>query len=125
MPLAGRRSGLTNSDPKPSSLRKYARSNPENAVIEATPSSMVQRHHCNPRRPMQRFSDLHFFLDESGQFFGPKRDLALVGGVLVFGRYDDAADGAVRDMLRNRLADVGGQFPQDLHFFESQLSIRA
>ncbi len=61
---------------------------------------------------------LHFFLDESGQLHGTpkKREPLLVGGILIFGEYDDAADRELCDHIAKRLRDVNGHFPDDLHF---------
>jgi hypothetical protein len=67
---------------------------------------------------VSRFDALHLFLDESGKLEGEpsSREVALVGGVLLFGDYEPADDVRLRDALRNRLVEVGGNFPGDLHF---------
>jgi hypothetical protein len=72
---------------------------------------------------MSRFDALHLFLDESGKLEGEHRslDVALVGGVLLFGDYEPTDDVRLRDSLRNRLAEVGGNFPGDLHVGQHHL----
>lgn len=66
----------------------------------------------------QRFDQVHMFIDESGDLnrYRRKSDVLLVGGVLLFGAYDDKLDAKLRQQLRRRLEDVGGTFPTDLHF---------
>jgi hypothetical protein len=45
-----------------------------------------------------------------------------MGGVLVFGSYDDTADNELRATLRRRLSEEEGIFPRDLHFSRSNLA---
>ena len=72
---------------------------------------------------MSVFDSLHCFLDESGYLQGtPKKgEPLLVGGLLVFGEYGDAADTELREHVARRLCEVGGTFPDDLHFGRSGL----
>lgn len=62
-----------------------------------------------------RYSELHLFLDESGQFH-KKHDLKLIGGVLLFGSYDRAAKEGIRNAMTGALAEIGRRYPNDLHF---------
>jgi hypothetical protein len=75
---------------------------------------------------MTKYSAVHFFLDESGRFTGtsPRAELALVGGVLLFGDYDPDADARLKAILKRRLEAAGGQFPTELHFSSTQLAER-
>lgn len=54
---------------------------------------------------MSGFDSLHFFLDESGYLQGtPRRgEPLLVGGILIFGEYGDAADTELREHVARRL----------------------
>jgi len=68
---------------------------------------------CEPKRMfMSVFDSLHCFLDESGYLQGtPKKgEPLLVGGLLVFGEYGDAADMELREHVARRLCEVGGVF---------------
>lgn len=66
---------------------------------------------------MKKYDQLHFFIDESGNLAEKAgRDVLLVGGLMVFGSYDDADDAHLRDRLRQNVANLGGRFPNDLHF---------
>lgn len=70
-----------------------------------------------------RYDELHFFIDESGEFHSHKKfhqRLAFVGGVLLFGKYDRAANDRLLAILRARLEEAGGQFPNDMHFSEGK-----
>ena len=69
-----------------------------------------------------RYDAVHFFLDESGNLSAkPHRDdPLLLGGVLLFGPYDRAADDRLRALLSRRLAEAGGRYPADLHFYQPQ-----
>jgi hypothetical protein len=64
------------------------------------------------------YPTLHVFLDESGILQGERqrREVALVGGVLLFGDYEVRAQEALRDLLRHEVRALGGRFPADLHF---------
>ncbi|MDR1923863.1 MAG: hypothetical protein LBQ66_05775 [Planctomycetaceae bacterium] len=64
----------------------------------------------------EKFDELHFFLDESGQFT-EKSDINLVGGVLLFGLYDGKVQNGIRRAITNALKKINGQYPQDLHFY--------
>ena len=67
---------------------------------------------------MNQYNSVHFFLDESGQLTGKARhnEPMLVGGLLIFGNYAEAEDSSLRAHLRQRLQEVDGRFPEDLHF---------
>lgn len=75
---------------------------------------------------MNRYEAVHFFLDESGNLAGALRTRApeclLVGRVLLFGGYGQAANNQLRQILVQRLTEVGGEFPEDLHFSRSRLA---
>ena len=68
---------------------------------------------------VREYQQLHFFLDESGGF--RNQDMNLVGGVIVLGPYDNQADEAVLQILRESVQDCQGVFPRDLHFFQTNL----
>ncbi|MCS7015691.1 MAG: hypothetical protein RMJ19_02245 [Gemmatales bacterium] len=70
--------------------------------------------------PTTQFDQLHFFLDESGSF--GEKDVNLVGGVIVLGPYDSAADAALMQLLQESVSKCKARFPQDLHFFQSSLT---
>ncbi len=63
----------------------------------------------------EKYSELHFFLDESG-LFGSTRELMLVGGVLLFGAYNHAVEDGIRQAMVDALGEIGGRYPNDLHF---------
>jgi hypothetical protein len=67
---------------------------------------------------VNRYPSLHVFLDESGTLQGEhrRREVALVGGVLLFGDYGARAQEGLRDLLRREVTALGGRFPADLHF---------
>ena len=76
---------------------------------------------------MRHFDSIHLFLDESGQVQkAPRRsEPLLVGGILLFGSYDETADDTLRDQIREQVNKVGGSFPGDLHFGQSSLATGA
>lgn len=69
-----------------------------------------------------KFSELHIFIDETGNITDAGDALNAVGGVLFFGRYDHSVDAELRSIIEEQFAQVGGSFPEDLHFFSSDLS---
>ncbi|MFO0870287.1 MAG: hypothetical protein U0935_15265 [Pirellulales bacterium] len=71
---------------------------------------------------MPPYHELHFFLDESGRLDGQpnRKEVVLVGGVLVFGPYTAADDQALQTRLRERVLNSGGRFPADLHAADQQ-----
>jgi len=68
-----------------------------------------------------RYDQIHMFFDESGSF--QNEDIRLVGGVVVLGPYDQAADEQLLQILRQSIAACSGsgRFPRDLHFSASLL----
>ena len=75
---------------------------------------------------MKKFNELHFFIDESGDLATEpaNREILLVGGVLLFGSYNDETDASLKEIISQQLARVGGKFPEDLHFSKSALSTK-
>jgi hypothetical protein len=73
---------------------------------------------------MKKFDELHFFIDESGNLTAesPNQEIMLLGGVLLFGTYDDKADASLHELISKELSKAGGKFPEDLHFSKSALS---
>jgi len=66
---------------------------------------------------MTQFDELHFFVDESGNLQEQlKRDVRLVGGLLVFGDYHPREERGLTDILVKNMERVGGEFPQSYHF---------
>ena len=66
---------------------------------------------------MKKYTQLHFFLDESGNLAKPRRNEALlVGGILIFGRYEKEDDAFLKNELRTNSERLGIKFPQGLHF---------
>lgn len=68
------------------------------------------------------FSELHFFIDETGKLTNEDDTLNAVGGALFFGRYDSNIDGELKTILENGLSEVGGTYPDDLHFSQASLT---
>jgi len=61
------------------------------------------------------YDQMHLFLDETGDFL--KKELRIIGGVLLFGTYDDQKeDNKIKKLLINSINDANGKFPEDLHF---------
>ena len=75
------------------------------------------------KEKLKKFNELHFFIDESGNLTAksPKKEIMLVGGVLLFGTYDEEADNSLKKIITNELTKVGGKFPGDLHFSKTSL----
>ena len=73
-----------------------------------------------------KFDQIHFFIDESGKLqkrFPRKRDILLVGGVVLFGTYSDEDDRAVIKMIDQAIRPEGVTFPEGLHFYDSALGV--
>ncbi|MDR3110839.1 MAG: hypothetical protein LBU65_14315 [Planctomycetaceae bacterium] len=58
---------------------------------------------------IQKHSELHLFIDESGKF--SKRDINLVGGVLLFGQFDAAVQSGIKGAIFNACQSVDVQYP--------------
>ena len=62
-----------------------------------------------------KYPELHLFLDESG-LFGSTNELMLVGGVLLFGKYDQTVQDDIQRAIVGALGEIGGHYPEDLHY---------
>jgi hypothetical protein len=62
-----------------------------------------------------KYDELHLFIDESG-CFSKKSDINIVGGVLLFGRYDEDVNSVITNAMSNACRIAGEQYP--LHFCE-------
>jgi hypothetical protein len=64
-----------------------------------------------------KFDELHLFIDESGSFDSTRRnEIKLVGGVLLFGEYNNAIDKGIEKSLLTAVKSLRGKYPQDLHY---------
>ncbi|MDR1142569.1 MAG: hypothetical protein LBL62_12830, partial [Planctomycetaceae bacterium] len=62
-----------------------------------------------------KYNELHLFIDESG-CFSKKRDINIVGGVLLFGSYDDTVQSGIKNAMIDACRIAGEQYPP--HFYE-------
>jgi hypothetical protein len=70
-----------------------------------------------------RYSEVHFYFDESGTLHGEvdRRELLQVGGVVILGTPPEAD---LIDLLRQATAAAGGAFPADLHSHPGNAPLR-
>lgn len=62
------------------------------------------------------FTELHLFIDETGDmFFGGRNQFKAVGGIAVLGPLSSDDDEALRTHLDEAVVAAGGLFPRDLH----------
>jgi hypothetical protein len=67
----------------------------------------------------ETFNELHLFIDESGNFDSmKKKEIKLIGGVLVFGEYNEIMEQRIKDSLITAVQSIQGKYPQGLHYFE-------
>jgi hypothetical protein len=64
----------------------------------------------------QKFDELHFFIADSGSF-DEVRSTILIGGLLLFGKYDEAVQKELHDVIVDSLAEIGKKYPQDIFFY--------
>ncbi|MDR1493283.1 MAG: hypothetical protein LBT05_11255 [Planctomycetaceae bacterium] len=66
---------------------------------------------------MTKYSELHLFIDESGDFIkNRKRDFLLIGGVLLFGQYDAAVEDGIKNAMLDACRLSGAKYP--VHYNE-------
>ncbi|MDR2644034.1 MAG: hypothetical protein LBC74_14735 [Planctomycetaceae bacterium] len=63
----------------------------------------------------QKFDELHFFIAESGSFDNV-RDTILIGGLLLFGKYDEDIQKKLRTIIVDSLKEIDKKYPQDTFF---------
>jgi hypothetical protein len=65
-----------------------------------------------------KFNELHLFIDESGNFDSIKKnEIKLVGGVLLFGEYNNTIEQGIKNSLLTVVQSIHGKYPQSLHYF--------
>lgn len=69
----------------------------------------------------KKYEQVHLFIDESGNLVNPQ-DTLLVGGIALFGAYSSKEDHIFKNFVVKLLLNVGGKYPDDLHFGRSSLS---
>ncbi|MDR1385297.1 MAG: hypothetical protein LBJ67_15825 [Planctomycetaceae bacterium] len=61
-----------------------------------------------------KFNELHLFIDESGRFY-EENDINIVGGVLLFGSYDDAVQSGIKNAMLDACRVSEEQYPVHFH----------
>ncbi|MDR2170010.1 MAG: hypothetical protein LBP59_07710 [Planctomycetaceae bacterium] len=79
--------------------------------------SQTQNPNQNPTQiQIQKFDELHFFIVESG-FFDKVKETFLIGGLLLFGKYDETVQKKLREILVDSLSVIDKKYPQDTSFY--------
>ncbi|MDR2346991.1 MAG: hypothetical protein LBE18_13100 [Planctomycetaceae bacterium] len=65
----------------------------------------------------QKFDELHFFIAESGSFDNV-RDTILIGGLLLFGKYDEETQNKLRNAMVDSLKEINMKYPQNTFFHD-------
>ncbi|MDR2761975.1 MAG: hypothetical protein LBB88_05190 [Planctomycetaceae bacterium] len=63
----------------------------------------------------QKFDEVHLFIAESGSFDNI-RDTILIGGLLLFGKYDETIQNKLRGAMVDSLNEIGKKYPHDTFF---------